>query len=212
VTAISAGQSVRIVALVTHPVALSQLVGGRLTDATGAINYGAFIADGQGSSSLDVSWDHLNQVAAITFAASEARMLVGEFYDQAGHKTSSSITLQLTCNGESACSGQCVDLTSDANNFGSCGHKVPSNEYCKAGTPNDGRSACTGPPVDGVFNCASYCTSQGLQCSSRCGSGTAYIRGFGSSNDCIAQVEATEFSGPCTTEWAQGTFRCCCLP
>src|SRR5262249_35024116 len=110
VTALTQGQAVRFVALLPHPNGLNNLVGGRLTDPTRTLSYGAFQASTQSSYSLDVSWDDFNQVQAITFLDSAQRTVVGEFFDVAGNKASQSLTIQFTCNGINACSGQCVDM------------------------------------------------------------------------------------------------------
>jgi hypothetical protein len=118
VTSITVNESVIFSAVLTG----HDLVGGTLTSADGTIQYGAFASGTEkGSFSLTVSWSQINQTKPITFISSESRVFVAQFFDAAGHRSTQSKSITLTCNGKSACTGQCVDLRSDVQNCGACG-------------------------------------------------------------------------------------------
>lgn len=102
------GESARFVAVITHPDGLDNLAGGQLTSPDGAIKYGAFQADHQGSYTLDLSWSLLQQTQPIGFASEEMRSFIAEFFDMQGHKTAQSLSLRLHCNGKNACDGVCL--------------------------------------------------------------------------------------------------------
>lgn len=213
VTSVGPDQSVRFVALVTHPNGLDKLVGGRLIDPAGTVNYGAFVADNQGSYSLDVSWDQMNAAIPITFDVSASRTLVGEFFDQGGHSTSRSTSVALTCNGKTACSGQCVDLQTDQNHCGRCDTKLPPIESCHGGLPVNEWSPCITASASAT-SCTDYCTQQGYHCGDRCGTGHMQsVKVFGDNAACPADGAGTEFAMSCGTGLPAGFLvRCCCIP
>lgn len=108
VNQITEGETARFVAVVIHPDGLDKLAGGQLTSADGTVKYGAFLADRQGSYSLDLTWTLLDQTKRISFASEEQRSFVAEFYDVMGHKTMQMLNLRLHCNGKNACGGFCL--------------------------------------------------------------------------------------------------------
>jgi hypothetical protein len=139
VTQLTVGESVRFVALVTDPKGLDQLVGGRLVDPTGTIQYGAFQATTQSSYELDLSWSEINQAAPITFDAQELRTFRADFFDLSKQSATQSVQIRLQCNGIGACAGVCTDLQNDAKNCGTCGTTVALPRICVAG-----EAACAG--------------------------------------------------------------------
>jgi hypothetical protein len=214
VQSIAPGEAVRFVALVTHPNGLDKLVGGRLTDPTHMVNYGAFAADNQGSYSLDVSWDQLNRVTPVMFEVSESRMFIGEFFDRDGRTASQPGAVTMTCNGKTGCSGACVDLMTDVNNCGRCGNKLPPVESCQSGKPVIEWSPCTIRSLATGFTCTEYCTLQGFQCASQCGSDHMQNeKTFDSAEACPANGTGDEFMRSCDLNLAFGVVhRCCCVP
>jgi hypothetical protein len=136
VAQLTAGESVRFVAVVTLAAGLDHLVGGNLTDSTGKIQYGAFVATTQGSYQLDLSWSQINQAAPIDFTSEDQRGFVATFFDLAGDQTTQTTMLRLHCNGIGACDGVCVDLMKDADNCGSCGNQVSFPRVCSTGVPS----------------------------------------------------------------------------
>ena len=65
----------------THPQGVADLVGGHLTDPTGAIQYGAFIASQQGSYSLSLDWDQIYQSTQFQFVGQTQISFVAQFFD-----------------------------------------------------------------------------------------------------------------------------------
>jgi hypothetical protein len=147
---ITAGDSVRFVAVVTLGAGLDHLVGGKLVDAADKINYGAMIASTQGSYQIDLSWAQINQAAPISFATEENRTFVAKFYDQAGNVSTATVLLGVYCNGGlGACNGVCMDLLHDKNNCGSCGNKLADGFICDNGKASCGtETLCNGKCVN----------------------------------------------------------------
>jgi hypothetical protein len=209
VTTLNVNQFVRVVAIVTHPEGLDHLVGGRLTDPTGTVSYDAFTADRQGSYAITTTWNQLNQVSPITFVDSSTRTLVGEFYDQAGHTTSRSVTLTLTCNGVDACSGQCFDLDTDPNNCGQCGNKLPDFKRCVNGVGIVPWQECLSSNF--APTCSQWCARSGSRCDAQCGINGTQSRRVYSGGTCTppAVEEATTCDAPLV---AGLNYGCCCVP
>jgi hypothetical protein len=209
VTSLDVNQFFHVVAIVTHPDGLDQLVGGRLTDPTGMVNYDAFIADRQGSYAITLSWNQLNQVSPITFVHSGERTLVGQFYDQAGHSASRSVTLTLICNGEDACSGRCVDLSTDRDNCGQCGNKLPFYKNCVDGVGVVPWLQCESSTFDPT--CAQACARNGRRCDAQCGSDGMQSRLVYSNASCSGPT--VEESTTCGAPLVAGvSYGCCCVP
>lgn len=102
------GELIRFVAVLTDTGGADKLVGGQLVSPDGAFKYGAFVADRQGTYSLDLPWSQLSQAQTISFATEDTRTFVAEFYNVNGQKTSKSVQVRLHCNGDPACEGRCV--------------------------------------------------------------------------------------------------------
>jgi hypothetical protein len=171
--------AVTFTAVVTDPDGVDDVIGGSLLDQSGA-PYGAFATSGQeGAYEMTLTWDQIDTVAAIDFdpGPGASRTFTAEFFDASGKKATRSISLSLTCNGSSACDGQCglarcttecvwLDSTE---NCGACGNDCGSgwcetedgapycfgaentNALCSDGVDNDG---------DGYFDCVDYNCSQ----------------------------------------------------
>lgn len=136
VSQLTAGETVRFTAVVTDARGAGHLSGGQLLDSSGAVQYGVFLAASPGHYQLDLSWSQINQVAPITFTTQESRTFRADFYDVDGGSTSQSITLLLECNGLAACDGACVDLSTDMDNCGACGNRLPDpSMQCIGGAP-----------------------------------------------------------------------------
>ena len=68
VAKITAGESVIFTAVLTDPDGVDDIVGGTLSDESGVIGYGPFVAAGQeGTYSITLSWDAMHQADAIEF-------------------------------------------------------------------------------------------------------------------------------------------------
>jgi len=171
--------SVTFTAVVTDPDGVDDVIGGSLLDQSGA-PYGAFATSGQeGAYEMTLTWEQINTVSAIDFdpGPGASRTFTAEFFDASGKKATRSISLSLTCDGSSACDGDCglarcttacVWLGSDQD-CGACGNDCGSgwcntdeavpfcfgaentNALCSDGLDNDG---------DGYFDCVDYNCSQ----------------------------------------------------
>jgi hypothetical protein len=183
------GESVRFVAVLSDTVALQNLVGGHLTDPSGVIQYGAFVADEQGAYSLDLSWAQLNHARAIEFAASEVRTFRAEFFDISGTSAARTTEVLLHCNGVSACAGECVDLGTNAQNCGVC--RRPCSHTCMSGS-----CLFTTQILGNHMSCNDVCagTSSGATCAASCSYTEAY-NGFLTVGGQLARGYETSCSG-----------------
>jgi hypothetical protein len=124
VSEITANGSFTVVAVVTEPTGLANLVGGKLTNGDGTVTYGAFIATTQGTYSLTISWNQLDAIAPIAFDGATMMTFRATFYNAAGHSVSQDLAIRLYCGSgaapDAACSGQCVQLDTTTR-CGSCG-------------------------------------------------------------------------------------------
>jgi hypothetical protein len=172
VMTLSPGDPLIVSAVVTHPQGIMQIVGGTLADPSGA-SYGTFqVSTGQGAWSITVPWGEIEQVADVTTGPQgTTRMFVAQFFDQAGHTTSRSLSINIVCaGGKSICAGACADLATDESHCGTCeknclqlGESLPPN----IGTY--GKSCIHGSceiVIDGSArsSCDSVCSKFSLAC------------------------------------------------
>jgi len=158
-TDVSSNPSVTFTVVLTDPDGVEDLIGGSLLDESGP-PFGSFATSGQeGSYQLSVTWDQINLVAPVDFDAMGARSFRAQFFDQDGHVAEKTLSISLSCNGASACAGdcgsarcssECVYLGSDENcagcaddcGFGYCGTTGGGEEdYCY---PESGDCVCIG--------------------------------------------------------------------
>ncbi len=90
---------------------------------------------------------------------------------QAGTLGATSTTGPLECppDDPDVCDGQCVNLLSDYDNCGACGHvcvRYNTAGYCKSGRCEASYFGCL-RPEDGFQTCDEYCASLGEQCVER---------------------------------------------
>ena len=187
VTSITEGESVTFTAVVTDPNGIDDVIGGTLRDPGGAI-YGAFATSSQeGAYQIVLSWSQIHQVLPIQFdeGASPERELVAEFFDQAAHTASKSISLTLSCEGHGACAGACKDMSADVKNCKSCGTTCATGGVCGAtgcGCPSNG-TVCNGVCKDlqtdeaNCGTCGDPCAAGTLCMSGKCGALSACYPG-----------------------------------
>ena len=165
-TTMTSTDTATFVAVLTHPQGIADLVGGHLTDSTGAIQYGAFVADQQGSYSLSLSWKQIYQATSFQFDAQDQVEFVAEFFDVQGRRATKHVTLTLACPGATygTCGGACFDFASDHANCGGC------KKTCAQGTC--GQNGCGGiDVVDSTMSmtCTEICAQKGGSCDMTCG-------------------------------------------
>ena len=216
VTQITEAESVRFVAVVTHPGGLEKLVGGQLADASGAIKYGAFVADHQGTYSLDLSWAQMNQAQALTFtSAGASRLFRATFFDVAGTTVFQDATIALTCDGmnrakPAACAGKCVDLSSDSGNCGACGTRCSASGSC-AEAKCAGWTTCLTAIGQ---TCDAACGAAGKHCVSTCGGVCGHVWTDNVTCSTVSKEVITACSQvalPSGPFMNPGAFECCCL-
>lgn len=147
---ITQGQTVKVTAILSDS-NLSGRTGfrGVLLDPNGNV-YGAFINQGGPDSyTYDITWDQLHTMHPIGFASEDVRMLIAEFVDEVGNKSSRRFSLRLHCGGEPACEGQCVKSGA------SC--PVSKNLQCLAGKCGIGCVVGSSIVQDGQLNPENPC-------------------------------------------------------
>ncbi len=150
-----------IVAVVTDPGGLTDLVGGQLTASSGTV-IGPFVATTMGTYSLKVTWDQLNTAAPIAFVGKTVETLTATFFDVHGVKTSKPVPIGLFCGSgaspDAACAGSCTSVASTSH-CGSCSKSCPSSAMaCDAAT-----ETCTTSPeaYDALDTCDQECSGYG---------------------------------------------------
>ena len=211
---ITAGESATFTAVLTDPDGVDDIVGGTLSDETGMIGYGPFVAAGQpGTYSITVPWDAMQQADSIDFENADlTRAFRAEFYDQAAHKVNQDVSLALTCAAGSACAGICVDLMTDVMHCGAC------SRVCEAGCGAGQCKPTWGECIDmesGFETCDLYCAAVGETCvENGCGGLGATSRGFALTVNCEQEVAPGSVKEPCNTvqTWGGGrpVIQCCC--
>lgn len=214
VSKITAGESVIFTAVLTDPDGVDDIVGGTLSDETGQIGYGPFVAAGQeGTYSISVSWDDVNQAKAIDFEGMDLmRVFRAEFYDQAANKVHRDLELTLTCAEGSACAGVCADIMTDTEHCGACGKGCDGG--CNQGVCAPKWGECIDNEL-GFGSCNMYCASIGEACAENsCGSLAGTIRGFDQKSECMNVVSPTTIKEACSMvqPWGPGrmVIQCCC--
>jgi len=213
VTKITAGESVLFTAVLTDPDGLDDIAGGTLSDQSGMIGFGPFVAAGQeGTFSISLSWDAVHQADPIEFEGMDlVRVFRAEFYDQAANKVSKDVNMTLTCAEGSACDGLCTDLMTTAEHCGSCAG------VCDGGCQDGNCAPKWGECLNyksGFDTCDAYCTSVGESCvEGGCEDGST-IRGYANTVLCADEVSYSTLSEPCdlAQPWTPGRLdvQCCC--
>jgi hypothetical protein len=164
VSSMTQGGSFTVVAIVGDPQGLSNLAGGQLVSASGAV-LGAFVAEGQGTYSLTLSWDALNASSPINFTGQASVTNRATFADVQGRTASQDLPITLYCGTgaapDAACAGRCVDLTS----LDTCGSCTTSCAVVSSFGPQD--VACRSPGTC-VFDLGVYGLSPDGGCAATC--------------------------------------------
>jgi hypothetical protein len=95
--------------------------------------------------------------------------------------------------GQTSCSGKCVDLTSDSSNCGTCGTACQPSQFCQRGTCAIADAGCTtGSPCNGT--CVDFTADPANcgSCGTACPSGQECVR-----SQCIVQDAGCDASSLC---------------
>jgi hypothetical protein len=207
VAILTEGQSVTFTATVTDADGTGDLVGGTLKRPDGGATYGAFVQTGGGTFTLTVSWEKLHQVSAIEFTADQKRSFRAVFTDVAGHEGFRDVDVQLTCPTDEACAGHCVDLQSDPDNCGTCGHSCAG--ACTTGICAAAFSRCASAAE---ASCDAVCTATGGTCVAK-GCGGATLRYYSDPVGCNQEDPLTDTTQSCSAALSTDlgfAVRCCC--
>ena len=104
------GGSVDFIAQVSDPDGVADVIGGTLRSVNG-VTYGNFSPwVPEGRFQLTLSWDTIHQVEPIVSSTGndEVRSFVAKFIDFANYSGTRTTSLTLTCNGQVAADGQCL--------------------------------------------------------------------------------------------------------
>lgn len=199
---------------------------GLLLSDDGVSVYGAFAAKTAGSApELTLTWAQLDDTRSIDFIDREDRRFIARFFSATGEHADAKVTVRLSCDGQSACHGHCVDLSvgrqaiNAANLYtqedcGTCGTSCGPGGGCAAGVCSK-LSACIDNSETSFSTCTAYCEAHGARCSSRCLAGAIvwmslnqascedYSGLYSSSSDTcdtnLAERSSTSWSSCCCT-------------
>jgi hypothetical protein len=172
-TTIHASEQLVVSAVLTDPDGIDDVIGGTLIDPGSGAQYGAFAAQAaEGAYSITLGFAQINTVAAI-YADPRGldRTFRAEFFDVGGHKSTTDLTVHLTCSSQASphygcCNGNVVDFRNSPN-CGGCGVSCEAPAWAA----NGGQGGC----VDFVCawdvetstrgSCDTACGAVGAQCS-----------------------------------------------
>jgi hypothetical protein len=212
-SSLTAGESITFTAVLIDPDGVDDIVGGTLSDLTGMIGYGPFVAAGQpGTYSIMVSWDAMHQAEPIEFENTDLmRSFRAEFFDQVANKVSKDVDLTLACAEGAACDGVCTDLKATADHCGTCGKICATG--CKDGACAPAWGECT-QKDEGFDNCDQICAASGQTCVKDGCEDNTTVHGFETPADCGNQELDTHYSESCSAvqPWIgfRAVIQCCC--
>lgn len=195
-------QPVRVTLTAAHSGSLSQLVGATLSDEFG--NYGALTQQSGGIFERTLTWQEAHQRRALNFGAQGAvRTLTARLSDNAGQEVTRTIALNIRCDGgESACDGQCLDLSQNPDNCGACGQSCADWVDTTGAWHDTDSLSCQAGVCSAVLgfevreSCARLCRNAGGECSTRTWSRAYHPRdGFLSFDPVTAAAVATYHDG-----------------
>jgi hypothetical protein len=112
---LTVGESVTLVAVVSMPGGLQNLVGGELTSPDGRTRFGGFVATTQGTYTLQLAWADIHQATKFEFVKESTLRTRATFFGNDGKRTSRDFDLRLHCDKiasahRGTCDGACLLL------------------------------------------------------------------------------------------------------
>jgi hypothetical protein len=174
---------------ITDPQGFDDIGGGRVLDEAGD-SYGVFTGSG-GTYSATLTWQQINNVSPINFEQAQQRVFIAEFFDSDNNRTKQPFSLELHCDGQSACDGTCAETrcTDACDTFncepGTCvaSYRLNTEDHCGAcgnvctegNTCIDGDCACGRETTRCGDACVDLSTNSEHcgQCDNMCPSGQA---------------------------------------
>jgi hypothetical protein len=207
--AVTDSGSAVVTARVSDPDGTGDIAGGLLRDATTHAVLTSFTG-AVGTYTASLSWS-LIPASRLTFGPSGATYAVeAVFEDRDSNQASRTSSLTLACGdaGYSACSGDCLNLTSDSQNCGSCGRGVPEGGYCSDGTPTcDSSYTNCGNECAYLEDSVQHCGACNNNCASWAATRSLTPTFCSSPGTCIAIATAT-YAVSCNTLCAQHGASC----
>ncbi len=169
-SSITPSDTLRFSVIVSDPDGVQDLLGGEVATPSGDV-YKTFAPSGEGTYTLDLSWQELDQVATIDGPVGGVqRAMVVRFFDQAGHNSTRTVNIHLGCDAaaEGPCSAGCFNFNTSTEHCGSCVSSVPqgSGGICEAGAPicpGEFAIACNGSCEENTLDqcgaCGRSCTT-----------------------------------------------------
>ncbi len=164
--------------IVTDPQGSDDIAAVRLIEQSSGTSLGNFAQDGGGAYSTSVSWNDISSAVDITFDGSFSVVLTAEAIDNAGERSTRSISLALACSeadsacggtcGETFCGGECLsaqDLFGSNQNCGGCGNSCGGGDICSIDEcldPNVAAAPCTSD---------AQCGGQAMSCQTEAATG-----------------------------------------
>jgi hypothetical protein len=207
---LTGGGSIVFTATVTDPDGLADIAGGVFTTTDGSITVGAFQADLPGTYSFELTWSEVNEIEVIEFEAEATRRFRVTFRDNSNKTGWQDVDVKLSCEGMTACDGQCVDTQSNDDHCGRC-HRAcevqpPDRGYCEAGDCRPNLSECVW--WSDYPDCNAVCAAAGETCS-----GSPYCETqhtYSGLEDC-KPFDRFGSGGSCDTPFPETYWaRCCC--
>jgi hypothetical protein len=163
-TRITEGESVTVNVVITHDDGPSAILGGVVATEAGTTLV-SFTAMAPGNFTATFDWAAIHLAEPIAFEAPEGRSFVVRFFDVRGSSATRTVALELHCDGDVACDGQCVDLDSDAAHCGSCGTSCARDGRITG--CSSGRCA-TIERTETRNSCRAICEARGFGCADLC--------------------------------------------
>ena len=203
-------------AIVSHPHGLTEIVGGTLQDPVTGATYGAFTQSAGGTFIIELGWYAVNAVSPISVARNGMLTFEAVFRDNSGAEGRDTVGLGMSCEGQDACAGTCIDWFSDQANCGGCGLTCDGQfSTCLGGSCQVTAWSPCFRPYD--MSCAQACSELQQTCvEGGCGGATyAY---YWNVEACVQGPPNDYKSIPCGQLYhdgvgfidTDGAVRCCC--
>jgi hypothetical protein len=215
---LSEGGAIVVTATVRDPDGDDDIVDGRLVLAETDIEVAPFARGSGGRYTAPLSWADLVRLDPPDFVATAPLRIVGRFTDASGMTAEGETTVLLVCVALSgaSCDGTCVDLESNDDHCGECGHACevapapfggPPWGGCESGRCGPTLAACA--LAERLPDCTAACAEEGRTCASDCSGGfVAFLDTrctVGAHQPGSAGCDPDPFGWP-----IGGSVRCCC--
>lgn len=148
ITEMTQGDTLTVLAIVTDPDGLDDIIGGVLEDASGENTYGPFASTAdEGAYEATLDWNTLQRHAPIDAPSGGiTRTLRVRFFDEAGNEVTRETSIDLVCTRrtDGICDGTCADFQTSRFHCGGCDQPTVSNSRCLEGAVvcDDEHSRC----------------------------------------------------------------------